>query len=172
MTEAVRASASVRAARAEDAEAMVAAQFAAVRGIAAGVYPPTVLLAWSPTPNAARHAWMREQIASGRFLALVLELDGQVGGFALCRAEEGFLQALYVDPRHAGRGLGRALLAACEAAMRQHGHPSARVLASLNAEAFYRAAGYQTLGPATQPLADGTLLACIEMRKPLGRGAT
>jgi putative acetyltransferase len=170
MPDTSQAAATVRAARPDDAEAMVAAHFAAVRSIRAGVYPPTVLLAWSPTPNAARHAWMREQIRGGRFLALVAERDGAVGGFALCRADEGVLQALYVDPRHAGHGLGRALLAACEAGMRAAGHASARVQASLNAEAFYLAAGYRSLGAATQPLADGTLLACIEMRKPLGRG--
>lgn len=167
---AAEASTTVRTASADDAEAMVAVHFAAVRGIAPGVYAPTVLLAWSPAPNAARHAWMREQVTGGRFLALVAERDGRVGGFALCRADEGFLQALYVDPRQAGHGVGRSLLAACEAAMRSQGHVSARVLASLNAEAFYRAAGYRTVGPASQPLADGTLLACIEMRKPLARG--
>lgn len=157
----------VRAAAVEDAEAMVAVHHAAVRGIAPGLYAPTVLLAWAPTPTPARHAWMREQIASGRFQALVAEHAGDVGGFALCRADEGLLQALYVHPRYSGQGLGRALLDACEASMRAHGHDNARVLASLNAEAFYRAAGYQSFGPGTQPLADGTLLACVAMGKPL-----
>lgn len=159
----------VRAARLDDAEAMIAVHYAAVRAIPAGIYPPTVLLAWAPTPGEARHRWMREQLESGRFVGWVAEHDGRVAGFALCAADAGVLQALYVDPAMAGRGVGRALLARCEESMRQHGHHGTKVLASLNAEAFYRAAGYQQLGPANRPLADGTLLACIEMHKPLGR---
>lgn len=157
----------LRPAGSDDAPALVALHFASVRSIAREHYPRSVLSAWAPEPDAGRESWMRGLIDSGRFLALVAERDGEVVGFALCEAGEGFLQALYVDPRRAGGGVGRVLLAACERAMREQGRSSAHVLASLNALAFYRAAGYRELGAASQPLADGSLLACMEMTKPL-----
>lgn len=150
---------------------MIAIHHASVHAIASGTYPRSVLLAWAPQPDAGREAWMRGLVESGRFAALIAEREGQPAGFALCEAEAGFLQALYVDPRRAGGGVGRALLRACERAMREHGNAAARVLASLNAVAFYRAAGYRELGAASQPLADGSLLACVEMTRPLGNGS-
>ena len=151
----------------EDATAMVAIHHASVRAIDAAQYPRTVLAAWSPEPGPRREAWMRGLLESGRFFALLAESGDKPVGFALCEAEEGFLQALYVDPKAAGAGVGRVLLQACEQAMRERGRLASRVLASLNAVAFYRAAGYREIGAASQPLADGSLLACVEMTKPL-----
>lgn len=159
--------AQLRRANADDASAMIAIHHASVRAIAPGHYPHTVLAAWSPEPGPRREAWMRSLIESGRFVALLAERDGRPGGFALCEADEGFLQALYVDPSAAGGGVGRALLVACEQAMRERGRLAARVLASRNAVDFYRAAGYREIGAASQPLPDGSLLACVEMSKPL-----
>lgn len=157
----------VRAATGDDAAAMVRIHYASVRAIPRGFYPGTVLAAWSPEPDAKREQWMRGLIESGRFVALLAERGGEPAGFALCEAQEGFLQALYVDPQRAGGGVGRALLAACEQAMRDCGRSAARVLASRNAVPFYRAAGYRELGAGSQPLADGSLLDCVEMTRPL-----
>jgi GNAT superfamily N-acetyltransferase len=165
-----RAAVALRPALAEDAAAMVAVHYASVRAIAREHYPRTVLAVWSPEPDERREQWMRSLIDSGRFVALIAERDDEIAGFALCEAGEGFLQALYVDPKRAGGGVGRTLLTACEQAMREQGKTSARVLASLNAVAFYRAAGYRELGAASQPLFDGSLLSCVEMTRALGQG--
>nr|WP_282453020.1 GNAT family N-acetyltransferase [Lysobacter sp. CAU 1642] len=146
---------------------MVAVHYASVRAIDREHYPRTVLAAWSPEPDARRMDWMRGLLESGRFAAFVAERGEDVAGFALCEASEGFLQALYVHPDRTGGGVGRSLLAACEKAMREHGNSTARVLASRNAVGFYRAAGYRELGAASQPLADGSLLACVEMSRAL-----
>lgn len=158
---------SLRPALVDDAAAMVVIHHASVRAIDSAQYPRTVLAAWSPEPGPRRDAWMRGLLESGRFTGLIAESDGRPLGFALCEADEGFLQALYVDPKAAGAGVGRSLLVACEQAMRQRGRSASRVLSSLNAVAFYRAAGYREIGAASQPLADGSLLACVEMTKPL-----
>jgi ribosomal protein S18 acetylase RimI-like enzyme len=161
------AAVTLRAAGSEDAAEMVRIHHASVRAIPRKFYPHTVLAAWSPEPDARRQQWMRGLIGSGRYLALLAERDGEAAGFALCEASEGFLQALYVDPQRAGGGVGRSLLRACEQAMCVAGKARARVLASHNAVPFYRAAGYRELGAASQPLADGSLLACVEMSRAL-----
>ncbi|GIX34680.1 MAG: hypothetical protein KatS3mg126_0459 [Lysobacteraceae bacterium] len=159
----------IRTACAEDAAAMVALHHEAVWSIPATVYPRHVLAAWAPRPDAARERWMRSLIEGERHLGLVAEREGVLVGFALCEAGEGFLQALYVSPRHHGCGVGRALLEACERVMRERGHRVARVLASRNAAAFYRGAGYRELGAATQLLHDGSLLDCVEMVRTLAQ---
>ncbi len=157
----------IRPARVDDAEALVALHYAAVRAVGADHYTAAQLAAWSPRPDDARHAWLRGVIGTPTLRVLVGEADGQSSGFAIADLAAGRVNALYVAPARAGGGLGRALLAACEHALRGQGHVQGTVRASLNAEAFYAAAGYWTLGPAQQPLADGGALPCVEMHKQL-----
>ncbi|WP_168929238.1 GNAT family N-acetyltransferase [Crenobacter intestini] len=157
----------IRPARVNDAKALVALHYAAVHAVSPGHYTPAQLAAWSPLPDAARHAWLRGVICTPTLRVLVGEVDGQPCGFAIADLAEGRVNALYVAPAHAGCGLGRALLAACEHALQAQGHAQGTVRASLNAEAFYAAAGYRALGPALQPLADGSALPCVEMSRPL-----
>lgn len=44
----------------------------------------------------------------------VAELDGKIAGFAALYAPERFVHHLYVLPEHHGKGIGKALLAACD----------------------------------------------------------
>lgn len=60
--------------------------------------------------------------------------------------------ALYVAPSETGRGVGSALLARAEAAIRSYGYAAARLESSQNALAFYLRRGYLRCGP---PAADG-----------------
>lgn len=39
----------------------------------------------------------------------VIDVDGEIAGFAVGHATDGSLWALFVDPRHKGRGYGRSL---------------------------------------------------------------
>jgi len=157
----------VRAAEVVDAEVMVSVHYASVHGIDERHYSHAVLNAWSPEPDAKRIAWMRNVIGAGRVAALVVARGDSIAGFCLCAAEQGRIDALYVDPMHAGTGAGRALLRACERAIVDRGVLTARVLASLNAVGFYVAGGYAQRGDALQPLSDGSLLACVDMSRVL-----
>jgi len=60
--------------------------------------------------------------------------------------------ALYVAPSETGQGVGSALLARVEAAIRSYGYAAARLESSQNALAFYLRRGYLRCGP---PDADG-----------------
>ena len=57
------------------------------------------------------------------------------------------IAALYVEPKHAGRGVGGALLAHAEAAIRRAGYGVVRLEASRNALPFYLRRGYMQHGP-------------------------
>jgi len=151
-----------------DAERVVMLHHAAVHAGAQREYSRKVLDAWSPPPDERRFAWMRGQIAAGKNRVLVAELpDGSVAGFCIFGAPDGFVHAVYVAPDSAGGGIGRQLLLAAEREISAASVSEARLNASLNAVAFYRAAGYAVVRPAQQVLGDGAQMDCMEMLKEL-----
>jgi ribosomal protein S18 acetylase RimI-like enzyme len=88
-------------------------------------------------------------------IALVAELDGQVGGFACVRVVPCMLYAepyaelteLYVEPTFRRRGVGRALLASAEQLARTRGADDLILMTGVGnaaAQALYRSAGYDT----------------------------
>ena len=76
----------------------------------------------------------------------VAEMPSQIVGWVAVRGED-YLDALYVDPKFAGRGIGSRLLRLIEDAMRGRGIAVIRAEASWNAEDFYIRRGYEPLGP-------------------------
>lgn len=77
------------------------------------------------------------------------------------------IRAFYVDPDHARRGVGRALLARCEAEAEARGYRSLELLGTLGGVALYAALGYEACPVATLLLPDGTPMAFVPMRKTL-----
>ena len=147
---------------------MVAAHFAAVRGVPPGHYAGAVLAAWSPEPNDQRRAWLAGLVEQRDAVCEVaVATNGAVVGFCLAFPGEARLQALYVHPRHSGRGIGAGLLRAVEARCHVAGAAKLELNASYNAVPFYRANGYADVHETTQPLADGTAMGAILMSKPL-----
>lgn len=55
------------------------------------------------------------------------------------------VRAMYTDPAFARRGVGRAILAACEDAARGAGFARAELMATMAGEPLYRAAGWAEL---------------------------
>lgn len=162
----------VRPAVAADAAAIVAVHHAAVHRSAAAAYPRETLDAWSGPPGEARFRRMREVIEEGDELVLVAEVEGSriVGfGAVIPRLEE--LRSLYVDPDAGGRGVGTRLLAALERLAVERGLARLTLNSSVNAEGFYRRAGYATVERGVHRLGSGHELACVRMVKAMaGRG--
>lgn len=77
--------------------------------------------------------------------AWVAEEHGAILGWVAVRGD--YLDALYIEPAHAGRRIGAFLLGLAEDALRQRGIEIVRVDASWNSEGFYRRHGYEFLGP-------------------------
>jgi GNAT superfamily N-acetyltransferase len=77
------------------------------------------------------------------------------------------IRAFFVHPEHARRGLGRAILLACEAAIRAARFRSIELVATLPGAPFYRAFDYRTGERYEVPLANGLSLPVVRMSKNL-----
>jgi GNAT superfamily N-acetyltransferase len=78
----------------------------------------------------------------------VWEEDGVILGFAAGDPRNGWIFALFVDPEHEGRGIGRALLPLACATLRSVGYDIATLSTSpgTRAERFYRTNGWAAIG--------------------------
>lgn len=77
------------------------------------------------------------------------------------------VRAMFVRSDWARRGLGRALLTACERAARAEGFRSLVLMATLPGVPLYRSFGFHEVARTRVPLPDGTVLAGVEMAYPL-----
>lgn len=157
----------IRKAQVADAERMIHVHFNAVHGIPENIYSQAVLLSWSPTPCSNRYEWMRDVVHSPSRLALVAELGFEICAFSICSLTDAFIQAIYVDPKFSGRGIGKDLLSYFENNFLQAGFSTVKLNSSINAVDFYRPLGYRVNTQTTQSLDDGTEMVCYEMQKTL-----
>jgi GNAT superfamily N-acetyltransferase len=77
------------------------------------------------------------------------------------------VRAFFVHPSHARRGIGRAILIACENAIVDNGFSVAELVATLTGEALYLSCGYSEVERYCLPLTGGLRLPVVRMRKQL-----
>lgn len=130
----------LRPARGDEIAALWALRTRAVAQACAGHYAQAVLDVWlaSPAPDS-----LARLIAAGG--ATVAEEAGHTLGYAAVDVDSGEVDAVFVEPREHGRGIGALLLAACEDMARTAGCERLHLSASLNAVPFYRRAGFAAL---------------------------
>jgi GNAT superfamily N-acetyltransferase len=81
---------------------------------------------------------------------------------------EAHVRHFATHPAWVGRGVGTSLLARSLSDARLSGIRRLHCFSTLNAERFYRASGFETVGPIDVPLGSGVTLAGILMRRELG----
>lgn len=98
-------------------------------------------------PDRVTHADYVEHLER-RGRGWLAEVDGVVVGFAIGRSGDGNVWALFVDPAHEGRGIGRALHDTMVAWMFALGLERLWLTTDpgTRAEAFYRARGWREAG--------------------------
>jgi GNAT superfamily N-acetyltransferase len=87
------------------------------------------------------------------------------------RAEAAKIRACFVDPAHARRGLGRAILERSEAEALAAGFHALELMATLPGVRLYAQCGYQAAAPISHPLPDGLSIRFVPMTKQLTRQA-
>ena len=152
----------VRRAEIEDARAIRVVHVEAIRALCAGHYAPAEIEAWT-APRPETH--YDKAIRGKEFY--VAEDDGRVVGFAVLNRDESEVEAVYVSPRAARRGVGRSLIAALEARAQAHGLKGLHLCASLNAVEFYERAGFARGELTAHRLPGGVEIACVRMTKGL-----
>lgn len=82
-------------------------------------------------------------------------------------SEPARVRAMYTHPDHVRRGVGRAILAACEQAARSEGFVRVELAATLAGEPLYRACGYAVIEPFTSSVSSGLEIPLLRMGKAL-----
>lgn len=83
------------------------------------------------------------------------------------RTEPGRIRAFFVHPNFARQGIGRAILACCEADARAHSFKSLELMATLPGIALYEACGYFKDEPFELELGQDITLPLVKMYKPI-----
>ncbi len=78
------------------------------------------------------------------------------------------VRAMYTHPAFARRGVGRLVLALCEAAAAAEGFARVQLMATLSGEPLYRACGYQEIERTAAAPVGGVVVPLVLMGKSLG----
>ncbi|MCP5412230.1 MAG: GNAT family N-acetyltransferase [Alphaproteobacteria bacterium] len=82
-------------------------------------------------------------------------------------SEPARIRAMYTDPAFVRRGIGRQVLALCEAAARAEGFTRAELGATMGGRPLYEAAGYQPIEMLAVPTPSGVTVPILRMGKTL-----
>ncbi len=77
------------------------------------------------------------------------------------------IRAFFIDPAHARRGIGRAILAECERAAQARGFRRFEMMATLPGVRLYQVCGYVALDQVSYPLESGLTIPFVRMGKIL-----
>jgi putative acetyltransferase len=156
----------VRPMRDEEARGFLELQRGSVRGLAGHAYPSVVIDAWAPLPvTDAAVQFFRLNLDEE--IRLIAESDGKTVGIGALVVATSELRACYVAPWTSRRGVGTALVAEIERIARAKGLSDLSLKASVNAEPFYTALGYEVETRGEHVLSSGVHMATIAMRKSL-----
>jgi len=137
----------------------------AIRGLAVSHYPPEAIEGWVvPVTDETVRDLMLNRDNEIRVMA---DLDGEPVGIGALVLERLELRACYVSPRAARRGCGSALVHEIERLARENGLTRLELAASINAEAFYAAHGYEVRDRSDVVLGNGHRMAAVWMGKNL-----
>lgn len=157
----------LRRALVADREAIRDVHTASIRTLCRDFYSSEQIEAWSGFLKPESYRLVLED--TGRHV-WVAEVSGALVGFGQLNPVSRELEALYVHPDHAGRGVGHALLTHLEGLARKAGVASLRLTATLNAVPFYERSGWVVASRGTHTHPSGLALACAFMTRDLGAG--
>jgi putative acetyltransferase len=151
-----------RKATAGDQDAVWQVRTASIRSLCKSHYGEKVAEAWAKVAPPDNFA---DVICGHDFF--VAECEGAVVGFGFMNRQTAELEAVFVAPEFARRGVGTALVVALEETARQAGLARLNLSASRNAVSFYTALGYRTIKETLWCHPAGFDLPCTAMTKDL-----
>ena len=154
--------------RGEEARLFLEIHGRSIRGLAGDHYPGDVIAAWAgPLAPISDEAVRRFLTNPDHEIRLLAELDGQPVGLGALVPDNTELRACYVVPEAARKGVGSALVNEMERIARDRGLTHLELHASLNAEPFYAALGYEIVERGEHVLRSRLRMAAVKMHKSL-----
>lgn len=153
----------IRKAVASDADDIYRMHISSIRELCSTHYTPEQIKAWTETLQPDRYV---QEMKLFDFYVAECD-DGRMAGILIADKNAVEINALYVAPFAAGRGLGKRLLLFAESMLRSSGCTEIRLKATLNAEPFYLHHGFERVGCSAHCLGDERALPCMMMRKRL-----
>jgi N-acetylglutamate synthase-like GNAT family acetyltransferase len=83
------------------------------------------------------------------------------------KADAARIRAFFIHPRHARKGIARAILAACESEAKACGFQSLELMSTLPGLKLYRASGYEGAERVELEVGDGLTIGLVPMRKEI-----
>ena len=127
----------IRSYRSSDCATLAQIYYDTIHTVNAADYTPAQLDAWA-TGNVDLQVWDTYFLTRNSFVA---EIDGKIVGFSDID-DTGYLGRLYVHKDYLGRGIGKALCDAAEAAVQVQKYT---LHSSITAKPFYEKQGYRTV---------------------------
>jgi putative acetyltransferase len=159
----------IRHAGPADGDAIADAHVDSVWSLGAEAYPADIVAEWGAPRTGDRY---RDAMTRGVifFLAVASSSpeEDRVLGFS-SYAPEGDMHrtAVYVRGSAARQGVGRALFGPAEQAAREAGAPMLMIEAALGAVPFWKAIGFEVVGPRDHLTRGGLRMPCVLMHKHL-----
>ena len=148
-------------ARFDDVEDLCATQITAIEHFSVDDYSPEEINAWVAQVNLPHALNTLRNKKTEVFVAR--DNHGMVMGFTAVKGNQ--ITDIYVDPDHANKGIGTALLRRAEWHIRKTGNKLIRLLSTLNSVGFYKRKGYNPTTSQKLPVNDDVALDMVEMRK-------
>lgn len=147
---------------AADAPALWAIRVDGIRDTCRTHYPDELIERWaaSPLPETFASDVERKDVVVG-------EARARIAGFAILDASIAEIEAVFVAPAEARRGLGRQLLSQIEATASGQGVHRLVLDASLNAVPFYLACGFTPFANGIHTTRAGVQIPCVRMEKTI-----
>ena len=151
----------IRAATPADTDAIARVHRRAILVLGRSHYTEAEVASWAGNldPNFYARVFARSLL-----FEVAVSAAGEV--VAIGGARPGEVSLLYTDPDWVRQGIGSALLARAEAAIRAEGAELLRVESSLTAEGFYKRHGYTRQRIYGHRTRGGLVLAAVTMIKP------
>lgn len=150
----------IRKATPLDAKGIYEAHTRSIREICCADYNAEQIEAWAGPRKPENYV---KAIKNGRFY--VAEINGTIAGFSNYDGSE--LHAVYIHPKYARKGAGKALFTkVCEAASLE-GLTFLSFSASITSVPFYRLMGCVVENESTHRFSSGIEIKCLRMRKSL-----
>ena len=153
----------IRPAEERDREAICRIHQESARRLACAHYSPAQIESWIGSLTPAAYDFSAPQ----RDFIVAAEGSGAVIGFGCLDGNAAVIEAVYVAPAAARRGVGTAILHHLEQLAAGRGLAAVQLHATLNAQPFYERSGYASVETTSYRSRGGLELPVIAMRKPL-----